>query len=193
MTDARKLKILQATGRLIAEMGYHEVRVSDIARACGISTGTVHYHFPGKLDVLVEALRFFVDQAFARHSAELQQLSDAREQLLRLIDLQLPRAGNVRDEWTVWAQFWAEAAVRPDLRPLNNDFYGRWHRAIVRIVLRGIDQGVFREVEPDEFALHLTALTDGLAIQVLTGAPHMSVTRMRDMLTDFLSSTLFAT
>jgi AcrR family transcriptional regulator len=190
--DPRKLEILQATWRLIAERGYHEVRVADIARAVGTSTGTVHYHFPGKQDVLVEALRYCVEQAFSRQSRELRKLSDSRARLLKLIDLQLPRAGHVRDEWSVWAQFWAEAALRPELRPAHNDFYGRWREAVVRIVGRGIDEGVFREVDADAFALHLSALTDGLAIQVLTGAPHVSVSRMRDVLTDFLRDNLFA-
>ena len=190
--DARKLEILQATWRLIAERGYHEVRVADIAKAVGTSTGTVHYHFPGKQDVLVEALRYCVEQAFARQSEELRKLDDARERLLRLIDMQLPKAGQVRDEWSVWAQFWAEAALRPELRPTHNDFYDRWRTAVRRIVAQGVEQGVFREVDPDAFALHLSALTDGLAIQVLTGSPHVSVTRMRDVLTDFLREHLFA-
>ena len=108
--DARKREILEATWRLIAERGYHEVRVADIAAEVGTSTGTVHYHFPGKQDVLVEALRYCVERAFARQTAELRKLDDPRERLLRLIDMQLPRAGNIRDEWNVWAQFWAEAA-----------------------------------------------------------------------------------
>jgi AcrR family transcriptional regulator len=190
--DPRKLEILGATWRLIAERGYHEVRVADIARACGTSSGTVHYHFPGKQDVLVAALRLCVQQAWERHSAELRRLTDAREQLLRLVDLQLPRAGVVRDEWSVWAQFWGEAAVRPELRPVHNDLYGQWRRTVVRIVQRGVEQGVFRDVDADAFALHLSALTDGLAIQVLTGSPQVSVTRMRDTLTDFLGDTLFA-
>ena len=131
-------------------------------------------------------------QAFARQSEELRKLDDARERLLKLIELQLPRAGQVRDEWSVWIQFWAEAALRPELRPVHNDFYGRWRHAVVRIVERGITQGVFRAVDPDAFALHLSSLTDGLAIQVLTGSPQVSVTRMRDVLTDFLRDELFA-
>ena len=192
MEDARKLEILQATWRLIAERGYHEVRVSDIAKAVGTSTGTVHYHFPGKQDVLVEALRYCVEQAFNRQSEELRKLDDARERLLKLIDMQLPRPGQIRDEWSVWAQFWAEAALRPELRPTHNDFYSRWRETVVRIVDRGVRQGVFREVDSEAFALHLSALTDGLAIQVLTGSPTMSVTRMRDILTDFLRDNLFS-
>jgi AcrR family transcriptional regulator len=191
--DPRKLEILQATWRLIAERGYHEVRVADIAKAVGTSTGTVHYHFPGKQDVLIEALRYCVEQAFARQSLELRRLDDARERLLRLIDMQLPRAGQVRDEWSVWAQFWSEAAIRPELRPAHNDFYARWRGAVESTVRRGQRQGVFRsDVDAAEFALHLSALTDGLAIQVLTGSPDVSVTRMRDVLTDYIRDELVA-
>lgn len=189
--DPRKREILEATWRLIAERGYHEVRVADIAAEVGTSTGTVHYHFPGKQDVLVEALRYCVEQAFARQTEELRKLDDPRERLLRLIDMQLPKPGAIRDEWNVWAQFWAEAAIRPELRPTHNDFYDRWRTAIRRIVARGVEQGVFRDVDPEGFALHLSALTDGLAIQVLTGSPHVSVSRMRDTLSDFLREQLF--
>jgi AcrR family transcriptional regulator len=190
--ESRKREILEATWRLIAERGYHEVRVADIAAEVGTATGTVHYHFPGKQDVLIEALRYCVEQAFARQTEELRKLDDARERLLRLIDMQLPRPGQVRDEWNVWAQFWAEAALRPELRPTHNDFYDRWRSAVTHTVARGVEQGVFRDVDQEQFALHLTALTDGLAIQVLTGSPHVSVSRMRDILTDFLRDELFA-
>ena len=106
--------------------------------------------------------------------------------------MQLPRAGQIRDEWSVWPQYWAESALRPELRPTHNEFYSRWRDTVVRIVDRGVRQGVFREVDSDAFALRLSSLTDGLAIQVLTGSPSVSVTRMRDVLTDFLRDNLFS-
>jgi AcrR family transcriptional regulator len=184
--EHRRRRLLEATWRLIAERGYHVVRVSDIARMCGTSTGTVHYYFPGKQDVLVEALKFSVEQAFARQSAELKQIGGARERLLRLIEMQLPQDQDVRDEWSIWLQFWAEAALRPELREVHNDFYARWHDTVVRIIRRGQRQGVFREVDPEQAALRFTALTDGAAIKLLTGAPGMTVDLMRDMLVEFV-------
>jgi AcrR family transcriptional regulator len=183
--EDRRAAILDATWRLIAERGYHAVRIADIARVCGTSTGTVHYYFPGKHDVLTEALRHCVEQAFDRQSRELRAIDDAHERLLRLIDMQLPRIGPVRDEWSVWLQYWAEAASRPELRPVHNEFYARWRDTVVRIVRRGLRQGVFREVDAEQVALRLTALTDGLAIQVLTGSPAVTVTVMRELLIDF--------
>jgi AcrR family transcriptional regulator len=185
--EDRKQTILEATWRLIAERGYHVVRVSDIAQVCGTSTGTVHYYFPGKQDVLVEALKYCVEQAFARQSVDLKAIDDARDRLLRLIDMQLPRSGEVRQEWLIWLQFWTEAATRPELRPVHNEFYARWLDTVVRIVRRGQRQGVFREdLDAKQVALRFTALTDGAAIKVLTGAPGMTVERMRGMLVDFV-------
>jgi AcrR family transcriptional regulator len=191
--EDRRALILDATWRLIAERGYHAVRIADIAALCGTSTGTVHYYFPGKNDVLTEALKHCVEQAFDRQSVELRQIDNAHERLLKLIDMQLPRVGEVRDEWSIWLQYWAEATIRPEFRPAHNEFYSRWRDTVERIVRRGQRQRVFREdVDPVQLAMQLTALTDGVAIQVLTGAPGMTVTVMRELLVDFVRKELVA-
>lgn len=115
--DARRTAILDAAAQLIAERGYHSVRISDIAQVVGTSTGAVHYYFPGKSDVLTAALRHAIDNAFDRQSRELKAIDNAHERLLRLIDMQLPRVGPLRDEWSIWLQFWAEATLRPNSAP----------------------------------------------------------------------------
>ncbi len=189
--DQRRRQYLEAAWQLISEKGYHSVRVADIAQACGTSTGAVHYYFPGKQDVLEAAMRHCVEQAFSRQSAELGAEDDARERMLRLIENQLPH-GRVRNEWSVWLQFWCESALRSELRPIHNEFYAKWRETVERIVHRGQRQGVFREVDPAEVALRFTCLTDGLGIQVMTGMPGMTPARMREVLTDFVDRELLA-
>jgi AcrR family transcriptional regulator len=183
----RRDEFLVEAWRLIAEHGYHAVRIADVARACGTSSAAVHYYFPTKQDVLNEALRYCVEQAFLRQGAELSRVSDARRRMLRLIDMQLPRPGQVRDEWCIWLQFWTEAALHAELRPLHNEFYARWRSAVMRVIAGGQRQGVFRtDIDVAESALRFTALTDGVAIQLLTGAPDMTLERMRRMLVDYV-------
>lgn len=187
----RRDDFLRAAWQLIAERGYHAVRVADIAQVCGTSSAAVHYYFPAKQDVLNEALRYSAEQAFTRQDAELRTIDDGRERLLRLIDMQLPRPGRVRDEWSIWLQFWAEATLRPELRSVHNEFYARWRETIARIIARGRRQGVLRaDVDAAEAALRFSALVDGLAIQVLTGAPDMTVERMRAVMVDFIDRDL---
>jgi AcrR family transcriptional regulator len=182
--------ILQAAAKLVTDRGYHHVRVADIAAACGTSTGTVHYYFPAKDDVLTEALTYYVERAFDRQSAELRKIDGPRERLLHLLEMQLPVDAQVREEWSAWLQFWAEAVLRPELRQSHSTFYGRWREAIVRIVEHGRRERVFRQVDPDAVARHLAALTDGAAIQALLDVDGMDVAGMRRLLVSYVDEHL---
>lgn len=82
--DLRRAQILEATARLIARRGFHKVRVADIARACGTSTGTVHYHFPTKDHALRAALVFYADRFHARLEEEFRTADTTVEKLRRL-------------------------------------------------------------------------------------------------------------
>ncbi|MQA09779.1 MAG: TetR family transcriptional regulator [Pseudonocardiaceae bacterium] len=184
--SGRYQQILDAAWHLIAERGYHSVRVSDVAEACGTSAATIHYYFPGRDDLLTETLRYSVKQAFDRQVAELHQIEGAHDRLLRLIELQLPTPGLLHLEWSIWLQVWNESSLRPELRMLHSDSYTRWHETIARTIRQGQRDGVFADTDPEEFTVNLTALIDGLGIQVLTERPGRSVARMREVLRDFV-------
>lgn len=184
----RHQQILDAAWHLIAERGYHAVRISDVAKACGISAATIHYHFPGRDDLLTEALRHSVRQAFDRQVAELHSIEDAHERLLRLVELQLPKPGLLRLEWSIWLQVWNESARNPKMGVLHSDSYTRWHDTIARTIREGQQQGVFvADTDPEDLTVPLTALIDGLGIQVLTDRPGRSVERMRQVLHDHVN------
>jgi len=184
-TEPRR-RILETAWRLIAERGYHRVRIADIAEACGTSTAAIHYHFPTKDDVLNEALRYTVKLAFDRQVAELHTIDDAHQRLLRLIELQLPAEGQLRAEWSVWLQVWNESAVNPAMRSLYWDSYDRWYRTVAMTIRTGQEQHVFRELDAEQVTAQLTAMIDGLGIQVLTCRPSSSVATMRELLHDFI-------
>ncbi len=169
--SGRPLQIVRETVRLIAERGFHAVRVADIAAACDTSTATIHYHFPGRAELLEAAVRWCMDEDTARRAAHTASADDAREELRQLIALQAPYTERQRQQWLVWMDLWAEAARSTAIGRLHADFYQQWRQTVAEVIRRGIDQGVFRAVDPEFSALRLTALIDGLAIQVLATAP----------------------
>jgi AcrR family transcriptional regulator len=183
-------RILETAWALIAERGYHKVRIADIAEACGTSTATIHYHFPSKTEVLNEALRRNVKLAFDRQVAELHSIGDAQERLHRLVELQLPTDGVLRAEWSVWLQVWNEVALDPSFRSLYHDSISRWERTIAMTIRTGCEQGVFAVTDADAATTRLTALIDGLGIQVLTGRPGSTAESMREHLHDFIESSI---
>ncbi|BCK67088.1 TetR family transcriptional regulator [Streptomyces libani subsp. rufus] len=167
----RPLQLVRETVRLIAEHGFHGVRVADIAAACGTSPAAVHYHFPGRDELLEAAVRWCMDEDTARRAAEAAAAPDARAELLQLIALQIPRTGQQRRQWLVWLDLWAQAARSTAVGRLHEHYYRQWRTTVAEVVRRGVDQGVFRTVDPEFTALRLTALIDGLATQVLATAP----------------------
>ncbi|MFE1766429.1 TetR family transcriptional regulator C-terminal domain-containing protein [Streptomyces angustmyceticus] len=167
----RPLQIVRETVRLIAEHGFHGVRVADIAAACGTSSAAVHYHFPGRDELLEAAVRWCMDEDTERRAAGLAAAPDARGELLHLIALQTPRTEQQRRQWLVWLDLWAQAARSTAVGRLHEHYYRQWRTTVADVVRRGIGQGVFRAVDPEFAALRLTALIDGLATQVLATAP----------------------
>ncbi len=51
-------KMLKATIEQVAQHGYHNITVDDIARACGMSTGCAYRYFRNKKDMLIAAIEY---------------------------------------------------------------------------------------------------------------------------------------
>lgn len=178
----RRDQILAAATVLIARRGYHNVRVADIARYCGTSTATVHYHFPGKEAALHAALAYY-DRSFrARVERELGQLTSARDKLRRLIDVQLPVTAGDVDEWSVWVQFSSQAMLEPRLRPAQRLVYSDWRRLVVELLHECRAEGLCANADVEALADRFTAMVDGLAIQILASSTEMRPERMRALL-----------
>ncbi|MFC6885421.1 TetR/AcrR family transcriptional regulator [Actinomadura yumaensis] len=70
-------RILEAALRLIGERGVGAVTNRAVAKAAGVSLGSLTYHFPSQSDLLREALQTFVDAEIARITARIATLRDA--------------------------------------------------------------------------------------------------------------------
>ncbi|WP_097976677.1 TetR family transcriptional regulator C-terminal domain-containing protein [Streptomyces sp. gb14] len=167
----RPLQIVRETVRLIAERGFHAVRVADIAAACHTSTAAIHYHFPGRDELLEAAVRWCMDEDTRRRADATAGTRHAGDELRLLIELQTPRTEQQRRQWCVWLDLWAEAARSTTVGRLHVEYYRQWRGTVADVIRRGVEQGVFRPVDADGAALALTALIDGLASQVLATEP----------------------
>lgn len=188
--SARRHEILEHTATLVASLGYHRVRIADIARRCGTSTGTIHYHFPRREDLLQAALEHSFARAYARQRQTLREIPSSRDRFHALIELQLPTAERIREEWAIWAQIWAEAAVSAEVRAAHRSYYERWYRSVVGLVERGQRSGEFRPGDPRELARLFTSAADGAGIGILTGTSSMSPEQMRALLRGIVADAL---
>lgn len=81
-----KAHIFEVARSLFLEQGYAATSLRDIAKAAGVSTGTLYRHYPSKADVLFQMQRNSLD----RLRAEVECLPcelDLVDKILRLVEL----------------------------------------------------------------------------------------------------------
>jgi AcrR family transcriptional regulator len=184
LSEARRTQILRAAVGVIGERGVCDTRISDIAARAGTSSALVLYYFETKDRLLAEALAFSEDRFYEETAAELATIESARDRLVRLIELSCSADTAEEhwvDEWVLWLDMWARSPRDPDVGRNREAMDRRWRDQIADIVRAGQARGEFGPVDPDDFALRLSALNDGLVIQVVLGDPAVSPSRMTEI------------
>jgi AcrR family transcriptional regulator len=153
----------------IAERGLANVRVSDIAKRAGMSPGHVTYYFPSKSDLLMRAIRQSEESFAVQVAEEIQAIGDPWKRLERLIEVSA--ASGVGDPgWVLWFQVWSNAALDPEVARVHDELDARWRAILADVICYGRDRGAFEVEDPKETALILSALIDGLSIQLTLGS-----------------------
>jgi AcrR family transcriptional regulator len=169
-TVNRKHLILDAACRAIARTGAAAVRVSDVAGEAGVSTALVHYYFPSRAEVIVEAFAHADDLADAVAEEHLAELANGRERVERLI---LTWAGDdpaIRTNWAVWNEMWQYAAHNEAARAMVADSHQRWLDQVAQLIAEGAADGsITANVDVDGAARRLAACVDEWGRETLIG------------------------
>jgi AcrR family transcriptional regulator len=174
----RKPQIVAAAAEVLYERGVFETRIGDIAERAGTSSATILYYFESKDRLLEEAVDHADREWYTRLSARLERCRSATEKLVRLIEETSLGKGELGD-WTLWLEMWVRARRDPHVRASYPRLDRRQRSLIAGIVREGQDGGEFStDADPDDVALGLSALMDGLGIQVTLGQPDVSRRRM---------------
>lgn len=81
-SDKRSL-ITEAAVEVFAERGFHQARVSDVARRAGVADGTIYLYFKNKEDLLLSIFEEKMDYLLAGLEAALMETDDPIERVRR--------------------------------------------------------------------------------------------------------------
>ncbi len=166
--DLRREQMLRAALEVISERGYPDTRIADVAERIGISPALVIYYFKTKDQLLTEAIRYSEDTWYADSQRRMSSLPTAAARLEEIVAMScLPEADpEPHSSWLLWLDFWAQAARNPQVASVRQKSDERWREMITSLVLAGQEAGEFAAVDAADFSVCLSALLDGLAIQI---------------------------
>ena len=183
VTEERREQILQAALEVIVERGYAETRIADVAERAGTSPALVIYYFKTRDQLLTEAIRYSEDHWYETGTKRLESITTAAGQLAELIGMTcLPDTDPApRSEWLLWLDLWALSPRNAGVAAVRRKFDERWRQTIKAIVLAGQEAGEFTPIDADDFAISLSALLDGMAVQIALEDPDVPPSRAYDL------------
>jgi AcrR family transcriptional regulator len=174
----RRPAILAAAAEVIRERGLEHARVSDVADRVGTSAPTILYYFASKAELLKEALTSAEERYYEDLKRELIEIESARERLVKIVG---GGAGDGDYDAALWMELWAKALRDPELAAVRAELDGRWRQTIAEIVRYGQERGEFGPAEPEGFALVLSSLLDGLAVQIALKDDELTPARAEEL------------
>src|SRR3712207_2302031 len=103
--------------------------------------------------------------------------------LFRSIEMACPaiESGDSDGYWALWVELWSRALRDPEAARKREALDRRWRNTIAEVVVEGQRGGEFGPCDANRFATYLSALMDGLALQVSLRDSEVSSEWMREM------------
>ncbi|GAA2149176.1 TetR/AcrR family transcriptional regulator [Nocardioides koreensis] len=171
VADARRDQMLAAAARLIAERGFSDTRIADVASRVGASPALVIYYFGTKDSLLTEALRWSERSFYAAVEEMLHESASVDARIGTLVSWCLPETRRRSDDWGLWFDLWVQAFRHPEVKKDRAELDQQWRDLVARVVRAGVEAGEVGEVDVEEFTIMWAALLDGLVVQVALDDP----------------------
>lgn len=148
--DARPEQILEAAFRVFGTRGLHQATLDDVAKAAGITKGTIYLYFPSKAALFTAMLKTRVNAIMPPLELPLDR-RDQRETRVRLLDLgqRLYRFFRTPAFLAMYRSVVSEAFLFPEAAAtLYREGILPANQRLAALIRRGIATGEFRDVDP---------------------------------------------
>ncbi|BDG61349.1 TetR/AcrR family transcriptional regulator [Caldinitratiruptor microaerophilus] len=146
MSTNKLTDIVNASVELFMKKGYHATSMQDIADAVGLQKGSLYHYISSKEDLLVMIIQEALDQYIGRLAEIAASDLPPREKFAQAVRHHLMGIATNLGHLTI---FLREAyALTPEQQAIVKRETERYNRLVERIYQEGVEQGVFRPLDP---------------------------------------------
>jgi AcrR family transcriptional regulator len=157
----RRAQILDAAMRCFGEQGYHVATMDDLARAAGLSKGSLYWHFRSKEDLLLGLFEAFSQDVVVAFAELEESQAPVIEGLAQIGSATIDRLGAALPLTRAWLEFLSHAEAR---QRMARD-YQQVRECLGRVLSRAVARGEIRAVHVEGTAAGFLAAVEGLLIQ----------------------------
>ena len=164
LTNERRAQILQAAATVFARSGVDGARMDDIVAESGLSKGSLYWYFDSKQEI-VTAL---VDEVLRAEYEQLKTLvvgpGTTLDRLTTFVDA---HSAVFREHPTLGKlglEFYAMSGRVPQIKEFIRRYYQDYIEVLVELLQQGRDRGELDIEDPNELAVNLVCLLEGLTL-----------------------------
>ncbi len=182
--EAVRIALMEAARRLVAEHGFPNLRINELAEEAGVSVGTFYLYFEGKADLFVQLVLDDTERLRGRLAEAVEGGGTVLERMARRFDAYLDfveqnqngfryfRDSDAVDTNKGRLSTWALDQHATDLRPLLEE---------------GMASGELRRTDPELLAQTIVAILQHLVDRWLADPASMSRDRVRSFFDQFFA------
>ncbi len=171
-TEERTQQIIEAAFITFARLGIGKTRMEDIAKAAGLSKGTLYLYFKSK-DALISSM---LELTVSRELAYAQELSileiPVHQKLDQLTQIVVDDLEQMQPLMSVYFEFLAVALRNEMIKTTMQEQFQRFLDLLIALIEQGVEAGEFRAVDAREAALTMGTIFEG-TILVWAYGPEM--------------------
>ena len=163
--DERREELAEAACKVIAKIGVGNLRLTDVARQAGCTTGALQHYFPNKQALVIASVTYLTERLEkSLKNLRVASLDDLRAYLLEMLPIGRRRSADV----VVWLNFWTMALTDKDARAVQSESHKIWVRRLCEYLETLQVQGeISSKTDLVQEAEAIIALVDGLAMRAV--------------------------
>ncbi len=161
-------KLITATLNSIAKHGFADTTLARVSAGAGLSRGIVNFHFRSKAALFLETLKFMsreYQEHWARAFDEAGPTAAGKLEAVLMIDFEPPLSN--RNRIAAWYAFYGEARSRPTYIAECTERDQIVYETVIELCRTIIEEGGYPNLDPERTANGLTAMGDGLWMDIL--------------------------
>lgn len=167
----RREALIDATLRCLKRHGHEGVSVRRISAEAGVSIGLINHHFPSKSGLIAETyetLALSLQDSISRQAANLT--ATPRQRLSGFFRASFAPELLEPQLFNVWLVFWSMVAHAPEIRAVHDRTYGKYRATLESLLGQLASSGAAPQFKRRPAAIALTALLDGLWVELSLSA-----------------------
>lgn len=157
--------LVMAAFALFAERNFASVTIKDIAAAIGVNTALIYYYFGSKEELFRATIEHAVDRAFQQFRAHREALTTPPEIIAGWLENHVRLGDLIRKLVKISLDYASNGRRVASIDRSIRRFYDDEAAAVSEAILAGIEQGMFRPVDPFKLTAFISTHLDGIMVR----------------------------